>query len=172
MLQISRLTDYAFILLTELGQAEEDLVSGSSLAERVPLPLPTVRKVLKKLAQEGVLESHQGAHGGYALARSGDEITVADVVSAMEGPISVTLCCADDEDCEIEASCPTSQSWKMINEAIQSTLADLTLNDIRQGAKSDRLQTLVGSDGQSQRAPLQAVDDQAADDADNRRSTP
>jgi FeS assembly SUF system regulator len=145
MLRISRLTDYAFILLTELSQAEEDVISGSSLADRTPLPLPTVRKVLKTLAQADVLESHQGAHGGYGLARPADEVSVADIVSAMEGSISVTLCCDDDEECEIEGVCPTSESWKIINEAIQTRLESLTLTDVQQGASSPRLQAMVGS---------------------------
>lgn len=146
MLRISRLTDYAFILLTELAQDEDQgVLSGSSLADRTPLPLPTVRKVLKTLAQEDLLESHQGAHGGYALARDPEDVTVTDVISAMEGPISVTVCCQTDEECDIEAVCPTSESWKIINEAIRSRLAELTLADVQAGASSQRLQTLVGS---------------------------
>jgi FeS assembly SUF system regulator len=132
MLRISRLTDYAFILLTELADAEEDeVLSGSTLAERTPLPLPTVRKVLKKLGQEGLLESHQGAHGGYALTRAPEEIAVTEVISAMEGPIAVTTCNDAEEVCEIEDACPTSESWKVINEAIRATLDNLTLADLR-----------------------------------------
>lgn len=140
MLRISRLTDYAFILLTELAQAEdEEVLSGSTLAERTPLPQPTVRKVLKKLAQEGLLESHQGAHGGYALTAPPGEIPVSDVIDAMEGPVSVTLCCDEEETCEIEHECPTSNGWKIVNAAIRSTLDNLTLTDIQDGPDSDRL---------------------------------
>lgn len=150
MLRISRLTDYAFILLTELAQAEDDeVLSGSTLADRTPLPLPTVRKVLKNLAQEDLLESHQGAHGGYALACKPEQIAVTDVVSAMEGPIAVTMCADVDDECDIEAACPTSESWKVINEAIRATLDDLTLADLQAPVAAETVQAAFGHDGPS-----------------------
>ncbi len=131
MLRISRLTDYAFILLSRLAEADDEVVSCSSLADNAPLPLPTVRKVAKKLAQEGMLVSHQGAHGGYELARPLSKVTAAEVISAMEGPIAVTLCSEDAGECEIEDACPTSRSWKVINAAIRSALETLTLEDMQ-----------------------------------------
>ncbi|PSG96399.1 SUF system Fe-S cluster assembly regulator [Thermoplasmatales archaeon SW_10_69_26] len=153
MLRISRLTDYAFILLAELAEAEEgEVLSGSTLAERTPLPLPTVRKVLKKLGQEGLLESHQGAHGGYALTRSADEVSVTEVISAMEGPIAVTTCTDADEVCEIEEACPTSESWKVINEAIRATLDELTLADLH-GPDTETVQAALSRAGSSGSAP-------------------
>lgn len=131
MLRISRLTDYAFILLSSLADADEQVVSCSNLAKATPLPLPTVRKVAKQLAKEGMLVSHQGAHGGYELARPLVEVSAAEVISAMEGPIAVTLCSEDGAECEIEDACPTSQSWQVINAAIRSALEDLTLEDMK-----------------------------------------
>jgi FeS assembly SUF system regulator len=130
MLRISRLTDYAFILLAELEEADDDVVPCSTLAEQSPLPLPTVRKVAKKLAAEDLLVSHQGAHGGYELASPPDELSAAEVISAMEGPIAVTVCSEDATECEIADGCPTSQSWKIINAALRATLEGLTLDDM------------------------------------------
>lgn len=131
MLRISRLTDYAFIVLTQLEASDEEIVSCSVLADASPLPLPTVRKVAKTLAGEDLLVSHQGAHGGYELARPLDEITASDVIHAMEGPIAVTVCSEDATACDISDTCPTSESWKMINAAIRSTLDNLTLADMQ-----------------------------------------
>ncbi len=131
MLRISRLTDYAFILLSSLSEAEDQVVSCSAIAETAPLPLPTVRKVAKQLANAELLISHQGAHGGYELAQDLTQVTAADVIRAMEGPIAVTLCTEEGTTCEIEDACPTSQSWKIINAALQTALEGLTLADMQ-----------------------------------------
>lgn len=144
MLRISRLTDYAFILMSRLDEADDEIVSCSSLAEQAPLPLPTVRKVCKKLAKAELLVSHQGAHGGYELAEPLAHITVADVISAMEGPIAVTLCSEGTGECEIERSCPTSQSWKVINAAIQTALDGLTLADMQRPLEPDAILANAG----------------------------
>jgi FeS assembly SUF system regulator len=171
MLRISRLTDYAFILLTELADAEEDeVLSGSTLAERTPLPLPTVRKVLKKLGQEELLESHQGAHGGYALTRAPEEIAVTEVISAMEGPIAVTTCNDAEEVCEIEDACPTSESWKVINEAIRATLDELALADLQGSVSPETMQAALTHDGDAS-TPAPTTGGRSADDPP-RRSNP
>lgn len=148
MLRISRLTDYAFILLHRLSDGDEEVVSCSSLAESTPLPLPTVRKVCKKLAKQGLLVSHQGAHGGYELARPPAEVSAAEVISAMEGPIAVTLCSEGAGECEIEHDCPTSQSWRVINAAIRSALDGLTLADMKEPLEPETvLATARGAPG-------------------------
>lgn len=144
MLRISRLTDYAFILASRLDKAEDEIVSCSTLAERAPLPLPTVRKVCKQLAQEGLLVSHQGAHGGYELARPLEDVTVAEVISAMEGPIAVTLCSEGTGECEIEDACPTSNNWKVINAAIRSALDGLTLADMQRPLDTEAVLAIDG----------------------------
>lgn len=153
MLRISRLTDYAFILMSRLDEAEDEVVSCSSLAEQAPLPLPTVRKVCKELSQADLLVSHQGAHGGYELARPLAEVTVADVISAMEGPIAVTLCSEGAGECEIEEACPTSQSWKVINAAIRSALEGLTLADMQRPLDPDTILATAGIDASTAGAP-------------------
>jgi FeS assembly SUF system regulator len=173
MLRISRLTDYAFILLTELaGEGNEQVLSGSTLAERTPLPLPTVRKVLKQLGQEGLLESRQGAHGGYALAKPADELAVSEVIDAMEGPVSVTMCCDDEETCEIEHECPTSDGWKIVNAAIRSTLRNLTLTDIQQGPASEKLLAAARSGPGEPQAPTAGGREPVDDSGPARRSEP
>lgn len=165
MLRISRLTDYAFILLTHLDEADEQVVSCSTLAETSPLPLPTVRKVAKTLASEDLLVSHQGAHGGYELAHPPDEVTASDVISAMEGPISITICSEDANECEIADACPTSESWKIINAAIRATMDRITLTDIQPPLDADGILEKAGIE-----APASATVEEASPTSP-RRST-
>ncbi len=147
MLRISRLTDYAFIILTRLAEeGQGEIVSCSSLADQGPLPLPTVRKVCKKLAQEDLLVSHQGAHGGYELAHPPGEITVAQVIAAMEGPIALTVCSEGAGECEIEHACPVGDNWRVINGAIRRTLSNLTLADLSSQLTPETL--AVATDGE------------------------
>jgi FeS assembly SUF system regulator len=93
MLRVSKLTDYATVVMTCLA-AGDGVMSAQALAERARLELPTVSKVLKQLAQAGLVASTRGINGGYRLARAPDRITIADVVTAMEGPIGMTECSA------------------------------------------------------------------------------
>lgn len=170
MLRISRLTDYAFILLHRLSGADEEVVSCSTLAEQTPLPLPTVRKVCKKLANQGLLVSHQGAHGGYELARPAGEVSAAEVISVMEGPIAVTLCSEGAGECEIEAGCPTSQSWRVINAAIRSALDGVTLADMKRPLKPEMVLAPSEAGAGTDAEPTEAEPVTAADDPRRSRS--
>src|SRR5690606_36837478 len=108
MLRMSRITDYGIVLLTHLAAAApgETVHNARELAARAGLPLPVVSKILKTLTREGFLLSHRGAKGGYALARRPEQITVASVIDALEGPIALTECGTElDGACEREARC-------------------------------------------------------------------
>ena len=95
------------------------------------LPVPTVSKVMKKLAQSGLVDSQRGAKGGYALTRAADDIPVTEIIAAVDGPIALTECMTADGDvCEIEALCPTRTNWRKINDAVVSALQDVTLADM------------------------------------------
>src|SRR5690349_20359998 len=99
MIRMTRLTDYGIVLLTHFARHPERLTRNApELAAVAHLPLPTVSKILKILAREGLLVPHRGAKGGFSLARAADEITIADVISALEGPIALTECSAHGSD--------------------------------------------------------------------------
>ncbi len=131
MLQIARLTDYSLVLLTQLaGREQDELVSCSTLAEETHIPLPTVRKILKQLNNEDLVDSKRGAHGGYHLARGPEEITIRQVITAMEGPVAITVCSEGPGECELEPMCGVSNNWQRINEAILGTLDGITVADM------------------------------------------
>ena len=129
MLRVSKLTDYATVVMTCLA-AGDGVMSAQALAERARLELPTVSKLLKQLAQAGLVASTRGINGGYRLARAPERITIADVVTAMEGPIGMTECSAHAGLCGHEPHCGVRVNWQRINHAIASALASVTLADM------------------------------------------
>jgi FeS assembly SUF system regulator len=130
MLRISKLTDYATVILSQMAKESGLTHSAMGLAEATGIALPTVSKVLKILVNANILVSTRGIKGGYALARSADKISVADVISALEGPIAVTECSISHESCEQAAGCGISGNWGLINLAIRSALEAITLADM------------------------------------------
>ncbi len=130
MLRVSKLTDYATALMTLLAEAPDQVHSAQAMAERARLELPTVSKLLKQLAHAGLVESFRGVNGGYKLAREPGAISIADIVTAMEGPIGMTECSAQSGLCEHEAHCGVRVNWQHINRAISQALGRVTLADM------------------------------------------
>jgi FeS assembly SUF system regulator len=132
VIRITRLTDYGIVLLTHFARHPERLTRNApEIAAAARLPLPTVSKILKILAREGLLVPHRGAKGGFSLARSPLDITMADIISALEGPIALTECNVHGGDrCGIESLCPVSANWRRINRAVRDALSGLTLAEM------------------------------------------
>ena len=126
MFKLGKLTDYGTVLMTALAAEPARLQTSQELATSTRLSAPTVAKLLKLLAKAGLVEALRGAHGGYRLARSPDRISVADIVSALEGPIALTEC-AVHRGCGIENHCGVRSNWRVINDAIRSALEAVTL---------------------------------------------
>ena len=125
------MTDYAVVLATHLAATERPH-AARDLAVQTQIPEPTTSKVLKKLARAGVVVSQRGAKGGYALARSPEQIGVNEVIEAIEGPIAVTECSDETTDslCEYETNCGVRANWQRINVAVHNALSEVTLADM------------------------------------------
>ncbi len=131
MIKLSKLSDYGIVLMTQLAARPGVLTTAPELALTSNLPVPTVSKVLKALAQDGMLESQRGAKGGYVLIRPAGEISVAQIIRALEGPIALTECIVDaGGNCEIEPSCPTRTNWGRINDAVIGALEGIALSEM------------------------------------------
>ena len=132
MLRMTRLTDYGIVLLTHFARhPEKSTRNAPELAAVARLPQPTVSKILKILAREGLLVPHRGAKGGFSLARPAEDITVADVITALEGPIALTECSTHGIDrCGIESLCPVTSNWRRINQAVLEALRGITLAEM------------------------------------------
>ena len=127
MLRVTKLTDYASVVLTVLASDPAAVLSASELAERAGLEAPTVAKVLKPLAQAGLVDGFRGANGGYRLARDAAEISLVEIVEAMEGPLGMTECSVHAGQCGIEDSCGVRANWRRINDVVADALRGVSL---------------------------------------------
>jgi FeS assembly SUF system regulator len=127
MLRISRLTDYATVVLATLAQEPERVQTATALAEGTRIALPTVSKLLKQLQRANLVTSTRGLHGGYQLARPAAQISAAAILDALEGPVALTDCAAGEGHCDIEGNCRTGRVWQRLNMAIRRSLQDVSL---------------------------------------------
>jgi FeS assembly SUF system regulator len=130
MLRISKLTDYGTVLLGRLAAARQQQMTAAQLSAQTHIPLATVSKLLKRLQQQGLVRSTRGLHGGYRLARAPENITAAQVLDALEGPLALTECASHAGLCGIEHNCGVHRAWQRVNVAIRRTLAELTLLEL------------------------------------------
>lgn len=131
MLRISRLTDYGTLVLAHLPASEAGLMSAADVAAATGVNLPTVSKLLKLLAKAKLVTSGRGARGGYRLARDAAEISAAEIIDALEGPVSITACSATDSHCDLESVCNVGNAWQRINVAIRRALEDINLTELQ-----------------------------------------
>jgi FeS assembly SUF system regulator len=131
MLRISKLTDYGTLILVHLANGDRQLLHpASELAESTGLALPTVQKVLKALTKGGLVESARGTDGGYKLARSADDISAAEILDTLEGPVAITECSHHDSNCHLESNCQVGGAWQKISRAIRAAMTDIRLTDL------------------------------------------
>ncbi len=135
------MTDYGIVVATHLVECKE-AHSVKMLASETGVPVPTTSKVLKKLSRAKVVQSQRGPLGGYALARAADQISILEVIDALEGPLAVTECSSGVRElsCAQAGSCNVQDNWRLINEAIRSSLASITLAEMSQPARASLVQ--------------------------------
>ena len=130
MLRVGKLTDYATVVMTAFARQPQSMHSANEVAVELGLALPTVSKVLKALVQHGLLVSHRGAKGGYSLAAAPEEISVAQIIAAIEGPIALTECSDSIGLCGKETKCSVRGNWQRINSAVREALECVTLAEL------------------------------------------
>ncbi len=129
---MTRLTDYGIVLLSYFARNQDrPMLNARDIAAAARLPLPTVNKILKALTRKGLLVSHRGVKGGYSLARSPEKISMADIITATEGPVAITQCTVSlPGNCSQEQDCPIHSNWQKINDAIRLALESVSLSDM------------------------------------------
>lgn len=131
MIKISKLSDYAIVVLSELSRARGQIVTATMLSQSTRIPEPTVAKVLKILSKHDIVQSTRGAHGGYHMARDPQSITVHELIVALEGPVAITSCAHNSTDrCKVEEFCTVRGGWQKINDAVIATLDGIFLTDL------------------------------------------
>jgi len=132
VVRLGKLTDYGLVLMTCIARTQgATLRTARDLAKESRLPLSTVSKLLKELLQSGLLVSHRGTKGGYVLAREPQQISVLEIIAAIEGPMALTQCSTDVTGlCSLESDCPIKSNQQIINQAIRGVLEKVTLSDL------------------------------------------
>jgi FeS assembly SUF system regulator len=130
MLRISKLADYATVILARLAAEPERRFTAAQIALETHLAGPTVSKLLKQLHRQGLVLSTRGATGGYLLARPPAEVTAAQILDALEGPVALTECAGSASHCGIERTCRVGHAWQRVNLAIRRSLQEITLLEL------------------------------------------
>jgi FeS assembly SUF system regulator len=149
MLKISRLSDYAIVLLAALASETKSgsaprRATARALAEETGISMPTVGKLLKLLHGEGMVHSRQGRAGGYFLAQPAEAISLAEIIEAIDGPIAMTDCFREDHDCAMQDDCAVRPHWEAINRGMHALLDAITLADMsRPVAKGETSQVPI-----------------------------
>ena len=131
MLRLSKKADYALIAMKHLAtRSDGGASSAREIAEQYDIPLELMAKVLQRLARRGLVASLQGTRGGYRLARQTTQISVADIIEAIEGPLRVTACSTEAENCGQYAKCSVRDPLWRIKDRIVAALSDCSLQEI------------------------------------------
>ena len=150
MLLLTRTTDYALLALASLARQTPAGASARGLAERLKLPLPVLRNILKQLTSRGVLKSTRGTRGGYRLARSPQEITLAQLLEAIEGPMRLARCCSapegeEEAECKLEESCLIRGNMRRVHARLMQFLDEVTLAQLAEEDSSAELKPGSGA---------------------------
>jgi len=130
-MRLTHLADYAVVMMTAAARrAPGERLSATELADETGVPLPTAQKLMGKLAAAGLLTSVRGAGGGFTLARCGSEISLADIVEAVEGPIAMTVCSEGRSDCALDAHCRIKPHMGVVGDAVRGALGAVSLQEL------------------------------------------
>jgi len=132
-MRLSNLADYAVVMLAAAARKDGARLSATCLAEETGVPLPTAQKLVGRLAAAGLIVSSRGTGGGFRLARTASEISLADIIEAVEGPIAMTACVEQGRhDCGVEQTCRVRPHWNAVNDAMRGALAGVSLEVLAQ----------------------------------------
>ena len=129
-MQLTRKTDYGLRAISELARRPEEATPIANIAQLHGIPDSFLEKIMQELRQAGLVEATHGRSGGYRLARPPQQISLKEVVHALEGPIALVMCLDPNLKCKIELGCPTSNVWSLINARFEESLSTLSLEDM------------------------------------------
>jgi FeS assembly SUF system regulator len=131
MLRITKQTDYGILLMAYIAAGPPgDIHTAREVAGRSGLPFPTVSKILRSLAGKKLLVSHRGAAGGYSLAKPAEQTSIAEIIRALQGPISMVQCGSEPGACEQEADCPTKANWNRVSLEVEHALDSVPITEM------------------------------------------
>lgn len=134
MIRLSNLADYAVVLMSTIAARPDEIHTAATLNTDTKVPQPTVSKILGKLAKAGLLTSHRGIGGGFSMNGNEENISIADIIEAVDGPVQLTNCLGEDDMCcDYEPVCSTRSKWDKINTAVYEALNNVPLSEMVTG---------------------------------------
>ena len=140
MIRISKLADYAVVILSIMAGSDEKLMSAARLSEVSTVPEPTVSKILKMLSKGGVINSSRGINGGYTFSIKPEDISLERILQIIDGPVSITQCANGKEDekpCNLGEGCSMRGRWCGVNNVIRQALSSVSLRDLMNSEETD-----------------------------------
>lgn len=141
MLRLSKITDYGVLILRTMTTMPDQLMSAREIADQIQVGLPTVSKILKSLVAYQLVESMRGSNGGYQLSQAADQITIAQVIAALEGEMAITECSGAVSTCTMHSHCAMKPNWQVVNEVINTVLSNITLSDMMNNLSTQQILT-------------------------------
>lgn len=131
-MRLSHLADYAVVLMTAAARRPAGArLSATELSGETGVPLPTAQKLMGQLAGFGLLKSVRGASGGFSLSKTASEISLADIVEAVEGPIALTMCSdSNNHQCLLDAHCRVKPHIGIVGHAVRGALGSVSLTEL------------------------------------------
>ncbi len=158
MVRITKLTDYAVVILAFIASDPNRLFQAKEISNHTSINLPTVSKLLKMLAKNNFLLSLRGKDGGYRLKQDADQLSLMDVIEALEGPFAITECNLGHDHCNTETQCTMRTPWLHINNIISATLAAIKLSDLKNPLYTPKQTHIASVKKQLQPKPLQPIE--------------
>jgi FeS assembly SUF system regulator len=144
MLKITRLADYAVLIICSFDTCKDKIVSSQEIINKTGLQKATVNKVLSILVRKKILEAHRGVNGGYKPFKKLEDISVKDLIEAVEGPVSLTDCIDNNaRNCNLFDVCITKHTWSVVNSAVRDTLESIKVKDISSTKNSNKLLSFI-----------------------------
>lgn len=132
MLKVSKLADYAVVVMVYIAKEFSRSLNARDIATHTQIALPTVSKILKLMAKYGLLLSQRGVKGGYSLALDATQISLAQILEAVDGRFGMTDCTVHQTACALEPVCSITSNWQLISKTIYSAHETLKLSDMVQ----------------------------------------
>tara|TARA_B100000945_G_scaffold94300_2_gene73688 strand:+ start:3822 stop:4292 length:471 start_codon:yes stop_codon:yes gene_type:complete len=132
MIKVSRMADYAILLVCKMSSSKNKVYSAHELSTITALKITTISKILTKLTKANITNSIRGVAGGYKLTLKAEDISIGDIIDIIDGQVALTVCVEEDKNhcCELESMCPSQGNWQVINNTVRDALNSISIAEM------------------------------------------
>ena len=155
MIKVSRMADYAILLVCKMSNDENKVYSSQELSIITSLKITTISKILTKLTKANVTHSIRGVSGGYKLTMQAEDISVGNIIDIIDGKVALTICVEEGENhnCNLVSLCPSQSNWQIINNTVREALNSVSIAEManpfvsnfqyKEGVKNDQFNKVM-----------------------------